>query len=72
MNLPLATAVVDIVISSLVLHHLAEAAAVRHLAEMDRVGAPRLRDERPRAEPDGLRPRVAADAAVRDDPHVAP
>jgi SAM-dependent methyltransferase len=36
-NLPLATAAVDIAISSLVLHHLAAPAAARHLAEMDRV-----------------------------------
>jgi SAM-dependent methyltransferase len=36
-DLPLATGAVDIAISSLMLHHLAEPAAARHLAEMDRV-----------------------------------
>jgi ubiquinone/menaquinone biosynthesis C-methylase UbiE len=36
-DLPLRTAAVDIVISSLVLHHLGAPAAARHLAEMDRV-----------------------------------
>jgi len=36
-DLPLATAAVDIAISSLMLHHLTPTAAARHLAEMDRV-----------------------------------
>jgi ubiquinone/menaquinone biosynthesis C-methylase UbiE len=36
-NLPLPTGAVDIAISSLMLHHLAEPAAARHLAEMNRV-----------------------------------
>jgi ubiquinone/menaquinone biosynthesis C-methylase UbiE len=35
-DLPLRSGSVDVVISSLTLHHLDEAAAVRHLAEMDR------------------------------------
>jgi ubiquinone/menaquinone biosynthesis C-methylase UbiE len=36
-DVPLGTGAVDIAISSLMLHHLAEPAAARHLAEMDRV-----------------------------------
>ena len=35
-DLPVRSGSVDVVISSLTLHHLEEAAAVRHLAEMDR------------------------------------
>jgi ubiquinone/menaquinone biosynthesis C-methylase UbiE len=35
-DLPVRTAAVDVVISALTLHHLNEAAAARHLAEMDR------------------------------------
>ena len=71
-DLPVRSGSVDVVISSLTLHHLDEAAAVRHLAEMDRAA------RRGIVVNDLGRSRTAyalvwlADAPLREEPDVAP
>ena len=71
-DLPVRSGSVDVAISSLTLHHLDEAAAVRHLAEMDRAA------RRGIVVNDLARSRTAyalvwlRDAPLREEPDVAP